>query len=287
MWLLLAVLAQFELQGRLEPPVRASVSLHAASSPFSVSALAGPDGTFRFRGLDPGSYTIAVFVPGSGEMRQTFDIGPAGADKRGRVRRTFTLSAELMNREAAHQVSARALAIPERAKREYEEAQRCLAKRDIAGAIERLDRAVEIAPSYAAAWNNLGTIAYQTQRFPDAERNFRRALEADPDSYEPLVNLGGVLINNSNLEEAWKYNVYAVLRRPGDALAQAQLGMTYLGLNKLDLAEKHLLEAVRLDPGHFSHPQLQLAQLYLRKGDRANAAKQVEAFRVLHPDWHR
>jgi tetratricopeptide (TPR) repeat protein len=190
----------------------------------------------------------------------------------------------LLHREAAHQVSAKSLSIPDKARREYDEAQKCLARRDTACAVDRLDRAVDIAPRFAAAWNNLGTIAYQTQRFADAERNFRKALEADAESYEALVNLGGVLINLRNFDEAWKHNVYAVLRRPNDALAQSQLGMTYMALGRLDLAEKHLLEAIRLDPGHFSHPQLRLAEVYLRRGDRAAAEKQVEAFRTLHPD---
>ncbi len=289
MWLLLAAaaLGSFELQGRLEPSRPAAVTLHAASSPFTASVLAGPDGRFRFRGLEPGSYTLSVFVPRSGEMRQTIDIGPSSADKRGRIRRTFALSPEMMNREAAHQVSAKALAIPDRARREYDEAQKCLARRDVQCAVDRLDRAVEIAPKYSAAWNNLGTIAYQTQRYTDAERSFRLALEADSDAYEPLVNLGGVLINLRNFDEAWKYNVHAVLRRPGDALAHSQLGMTYLALGKLDLAEKHLLEAIRLDAGHFSNPQLVLAEVYVRKGDKAAAEKQVDAFRRQHPDWRR
>ena len=77
-----------------------------------------------------------------------------------------------------------------------------------------------------------------------------------------------MVINLNNLDEAWKYNVYAVLVRPADALANAQLGMTYFGLGKWDLAEKHLVTARQIDPAHFSHPQLFLAEIHLRRGDR-------------------
>jgi Tfp pilus assembly protein PilF len=76
-----------------------------------------------------------------------------------------------------------------------------------------------------------------------------------------------------------------VLKRPNDALANSQLGMNYFALGKMDLAEKYLLEAVRLDPAHFSHPQLLLAEIYLRKNDRARAAAQLEDFLNRHPDW--
>jgi tetratricopeptide (TPR) repeat protein len=155
----------------------------------------------------------------------------------------------------------------------------------VAGAEKHLRRAVELAPNYAQAWNHLGTIAYQTRRYEEAEKLFRRALEADQEAYEPLVNLGGVLVTLDRYDEAWKYNLHAVLRRPQDALAQSQMGMTYFGLKRLDLAEKYLLEAVRLDAGHFSHPQLLLAEIYLRRGRRAAAAGVLEDFLKRHPDW--
>ncbi|HXF25662.1 MAG TPA: hypothetical protein VN610_00230, partial [Bryobacteraceae bacterium] len=56
-------------------------------------------------------------------------------------------------------------------------------------------------------------------------------------------------------------------------------------LRKMDLAEKYLLEAEKLDPGHFSHPQLFLAQIYLRHRDFNRAAGQLEDFLKYHPDW--
>ena len=57
------------------------------------------------------------------------------------------------------------------------------------------------------------------------------------------MNLGGVLVNLHKLDEAWDYNVHAVLVRPNDALANAQLGMTYFELGNLELAEKYLARA--------------------------------------------
>jgi tetratricopeptide (TPR) repeat protein len=41
---------------------------------------------------------------------------------------------------------------------------------------DRASAAIEIASQFAAAWNRLGAISYQTQRYRDAESNFRRAL---------------------------------------------------------------------------------------------------------------
>ncbi len=275
----------FELRGKILPHESGMVSLHAVASPFAASTLAGPDGDFRFKNIEAGAYTVSAYIPGRGETRMTVNVGPGTSDKKGRVIVQIDTHGQALNREPASKVSIRELNIPDRARREYEEAGRKIAKRDFDAAIACLQRAVEIAPRFAAAWNHLGTIAYQTQRYTEAADYFRKAIEADPDAYEPIVNLGGVLINLGNPAEAWKYNVEAVVRRSNDALAQSQLGMTYLMLNKLDLAEKHLLAARKLDPRHFSHPQLHLAEVYFRRKDLRRAADQLEDFLRYHPDW--
>jgi Tfp pilus assembly protein PilF len=280
---------EFELEGRIVPEARASVHLHGATSPFSASTLTDSRGRFRFRKLLAGPYTISVFVPGRGEARRTIEIGPSLAGGNGRVPVVIELDeASFQVREALERrasVSARELAIPGRAVREYEQAQKKLARRDVAAAAAHLERAVELAPDYASAWNNLGTIAYQTQQYEKAERHFRRALEADPGAFEPLVNLGGVLVTLGKHAESLPYNLHAVLSRPHDALANSQLGMSYYFTGNLALAEKHLKAAKRLDPAHFSHPQLLLAEIHLRLGRPEAAAGELEEFLRHHPDW--
>jgi tetratricopeptide (TPR) repeat protein len=61
--------------------------------------------------------------------------------------------------------------------------------------------------------------------------------------------------------------------------------MTYFYLGKLDLARKHLAQAKTLDPAHFSHPQLLLAEIDLREKNFKGAAENLEDFLARHPDW--
>jgi tetratricopeptide (TPR) repeat protein len=281
--MLLALLA-FELIGQISPPGRASVTLHGATDPFSASTLADHAGRFRFRDLQAGAYTLSAFVPGRGEARRTIEIGPAFADAKRHVRVTLEVAASMERLERGATVSMAEFAVPDKARQEYADAQKKLARRDIPGAIAHLERALEIAPEFCAAWNNLGTIAYQTRRYAEAEVYFRRGLRADPSAFEPLVNLGGVLVTLGKLDEALKYNLYAVLSRPDDALANSQLGMSYLGARNLDLARKYLETAKRLDPSHFSHPQLLLAEIHLRQNRKQEAAAELEDFLQRHPD---
>jgi tetratricopeptide (TPR) repeat protein len=80
------------------------------------------------------------------------------------------------------------------------------------------------------------------------------------------------------------FNQRAVRDRPEDALANAQLGMTYFKLDQFDQAEQYLLAAKRLDPAHFSQPQLFLAEIYARRGNRSAAIQELQALLTIRPD---
>ena len=278
----------YEFTGQITPAGRGSVTLYGATQPFTATTLTDDGGRFTFRKLTGGTYTLSVYLPGRGEVRQTVEIGPGTADSRRRVHLALAIKDgdfDPTPDRRRHAVSARQLTIPERALRDYEEAQHDLEKHDVESAEKRLEHAVELAPQFENAWNTLGTIAYQTRRFTLAEQRFREALKQDPAAYEPLVNLGGVLVTLHKLDEALEVNVHAALTRPGDALAESQLGMTYFELGQFDNAVKHLERARKLDPAHFSHPQLYLAEIHLRRGEKAAAADVLEDFLLHHPDY--
>jgi len=279
---------KLELRGAIVPPREfVQVSLEGASSPFVSRTLTDSRGRFRFRNLVPGPYTLRIFIPGLTQILRTVEVSPSLAGEDRRIDVTVPYDPEAPDKQAqqsTHTVSARQLSLPSAAVREYREALALLERHQVEEAIRRLERAVKLAPRFVEAWNHLGTIAYQQRRFEDAEKFFRTALEHEPGSYVPTVNLGGVLITVGRYEEALPYNLYAVQKEPRDALAQAQLGKNYLRLGKLDPALQHLNEAKRLDPDHFSFPQLSLAEIYLRRGDLSQAATEFEDFLKRHPD---
>lgn len=161
--MLLAAPRSYELAGRLVPETRAFVVLHGATTPFTASAATDMKGRFSFRKLEPGTYTLSVFVRRRGEARRTIEIGPSLADEKSKVTVTFDLAGASFVRRQRWLVSARELSISDKAKREYVKAQEKLARRDVDAALAHLQRAVEISPQFSAAWNNLGTIAYQTK----------------------------------------------------------------------------------------------------------------------------
>lgn len=279
----------YELAGHLHPEGVAAVSLFGATMPFRDAAISDAAGKFTFKKIEAGTYTVAVFFPARGEARQTVEVGPGVADEHHRVTVNLEFKdADFEFADAArrrHSVSARQLAIPEKALRDYDEAQKALGRHETESAAKSLEHAVELAPQFSGAWNELGTLAYQTGKFSRAEQCFRQALDQDPEAYEPLVNLGGVLVTLDRTDEALDYNIRAVLARPNDALANSQLGLSYFQAGNYDLALKHLERARQIDPTHFSHPQLVMAEIHLRRGERAAAAADLDDFLKHHPDW--
>ncbi len=277
---------ELELRGRVEPaPGKfASVMLHGSDFPFEADTVSDHKGRFKFKNLDAGQYTVIVFLPGRGQCRRTVAVTPSFADDRGRVEVTIPFEATGEAIEASNTVSARALSIPRPAEKEWERAQKRLNKRDVEGAIEHLERAVEIAPHYVVAWNNLGTIAYQSGRYEDAAKYFRTALEHEPGAYSPVVNLGGALLSLGEYREALQYNEYAVKMRPDEALPNSQLGLNWHYLGDQEKAIKFLTSAKRIDPNHFSHPQMTLAKIHALRGDAENAVREMKDFLERHPD---
>jgi tetratricopeptide (TPR) repeat protein len=270
--------SQFQLIGQLQPRQSIQVYLQGATTPFDARTEAGLDGKFRFRKLSAGTYVLIV-----AGLQRTVEIGPSLADSKGRIHIALDVPADSQPQNR-NRVSVHELSIPKSALREYEGAQQALSRRDVTVAVKHLKQAVELEPQFSAAWNHLGTIAYQSGKYHEAESDFRKALTAEPGAYAPLVNLGGVLINLAQWNEALEYNRRAVLANPQDPLANSQLGMAYFFSGQMNQAEKYLTVAKQLDPAHFSHPQLLLAEIHLRRNQPQAAADELEDLLKHHPD---
>ena len=288
--------AELEFRGEVTLPPRTIVSrrarlllhLSGVSFPFRARTWANHRGEFRFKDVPPGSYTLSIYIPGTGEMLQTVEITESFADKRGRVVKKFSFDQETLQEQSrivnSGVVSVRELSISRGAKGDFRKAQDRLRDRKVDEAIELLKRAVERAPQFMEAMNNLGTIYFQKGEFEVAEDYFRQALAIEPEAYEPMVNLGGVLLATGSAHEAIEYNQRAQELRPLDALANAQLGLCYFRLGDFTQALKYLQITKELDPAHFSNPQLTMARIHLRRSQREAAVQELEDFLEQHPD---
>ena len=257
--------------------------LRGVTSPFTTNTLIGPSGKFSFKKLSAAPYRLTIAVPNWGQMEQSIDIGPSFADSKNRIEMEFRFQPDYQT-ETTDVVSLSQLTIPRKAKNEYRDAIKELEKKETARAVRHLERAVSIAPHYSDAWNRLGTISFVSREYEKAEKYFRKALEHAPDSFSPVVNMGAALYALGRIEESLVYNKKAVSLDPRDPLANSQLGLSYLALKMYPEAEDHLLKCKSLDPAHFSHPQVTLAELYRQLGDSQGMLRELKEFIFYHPD---
>ncbi len=285
---LVAAEPELALRGLVEPPRRAGVALYGAVTPFHRRTFSDNKGRFEFKKVPAGSYTVAVFHPRLGESRTTVEVTPGFADERGVVEVTVQLAPTEASGERAlvnrTTVEARDLSVLPKAVSLLRKAQRKLGKGRVDAAILDLERAVEISEGFVEAWNLVGTIFYQQAAYPRAEEAFRKALALDEDGFEPIVNLGGTLLSMKRPADALPYNTRAVSTRPESALANSQMGINYFLLEHDTEALRYLDKAKRIDPSHFSHPQLILAQIHARHGRREAVLRELEDFLDRHPD---
>jgi tetratricopeptide (TPR) repeat protein len=280
----------FELEGRLldeqNKPfkgVTPVVFLQGITTPYTATRPVDRAGSFKFKNLAPTVYTLVAIVPKGGELRRTVDIGPSQADEKGRLKITVVWDSNVAERESTR-IAVTQLSVPDKAHEDLMRVAESLERGDVRAAEALLVKLLQTTPTFAAAWNQLGVLCYQTRRFEEAERNFREALKQDPGSYPPLVNLGGALVSLRRYPEAVEVNQQAIQMRPDDPLAHSQLGNAWFGLDELNKAEECLRRAIGLEPGHFSFPQLRLARVYERQQKYGEVVYWATEFLRLHPD---
>jgi Tfp pilus assembly protein PilF len=285
--------AKFELVGEVllaqpQKPRRlvAYVALNGNTMPYSTHTWTDFGGKFKFKKVPPGSYSLQVEVRRRGDKHLTVEVSPSLADHKGRIHQIITVepTQSVAVKQRPDVVSVRELSIPEKARSLYLKAEKKLSKGEIEKGIELLESAVNLAPHFVAAINRIGTVFHMRKDFSKSEQYFREALQVDPNAYAPLVNLGGSLLAMGRFQEALAINEHAVTVRPRDALANAQLGVSYLSLNNDTKAEEYLIRTKELDPLHFTYPQLALAGIYNRQHKLSLVLQELREFLKLHPD---
>ncbi|MEW5974486.1 MAG: tetratricopeptide repeat protein [Acidobacteriota bacterium] len=243
-------------------------------------------GKFKFRDVPAGNYELRVEIPRRGEQVSTVVLSRSFADRKNRVRQLVRIE-EGIDPDSARKfelVSVKSLSIPPAAIKEYLDGRKSLSRPDYPKALRHFEAAVKIAPNFAAAINHIGVIHYQSREYDKALLSFETALEKEPAFHEALVNLGGVLLSLGQLDRALEINLRAVAVRPEDPLSNAQLGLSYLAADDLAKAELHLSKTRQIDPAHFTHPQLALAEIRLRQNRMLSAIEDLKEFLKYHPD---
>jgi tetratricopeptide (TPR) repeat protein len=168
------------------------------------------------------------------------------------------------------------------------------ARRVLADMYRNLERYEEAEPIYTELieatpddWRlyfSRGAARERLGRWPDAESDFRRALEISPEQPEVMNYLGYSWIDRGeHLQEGLAMIQRAVELRPHSGAIIDSLGWAYYRLGDYAQALEHLEHAVELEP---ADPTLNdhLGDVYWRLGRRIEARFQWQRALTLEPD---
>ena len=116
-----------------------------------------------------------------------------------------------------------------------------------AQAIAIYQKVLELDPAHAAAHINLGTLYYNRQEYPLAEKHYRHAIEVDQRYALAYFDLGNVLDETGRVTEAIQTYLTALQLAPTYADAHYNLALAYEKIKEPRKALRHWRAYVKLD----------------------------------------
>jgi Tfp pilus assembly protein PilF len=188
---------------------------------------------------------------------------------------TLTLYRE-QGRGAGTAVSSTSESAPENAKKSFEKARSELLDQKPDRAQRDLEKAVEIYPSFADAWYQLGMLQ-ETSSPQDARKSFTKALEADPKFVLPYERLAALSAQDGKWQEVVD-NTSRVLKL--DSVGTAQIwyydALGNFQLGNADEAKTDAIQSLAMDPQHtIPNTEQLLAVILAQQGDYAGALERL------------
>jgi tetratricopeptide (TPR) repeat protein len=164
----------------------------------------------------------------------------------------------------------------------YRDAIRQRNKQDYAGAIDSLNRALELRPDWLQAVLALGSNHFDLKEFGLAIEAYTRAIELDPKRSASYDSRGRAYSNSGRHPQAIPDYTRAIELNPDNGSAYNNRGWAYLETGHLDEALADLNKAIELTPTN-SVALFNRAHLYERRRDYAKAIADFDSILRASP----
>lgn len=290
---------QHAINGRLVFPsgqradARLKVRLESSGNG-ELNVLADGNGTFTFRGLRSGSYTVVVEGGDFFETaRETLYIEPTITDRRtnvsvGPLSRPYTVQIYLRPRHEGAQtkpgvLNAALATVPKPAVELYERGLQAAGRGETDTAIDNLKRAIALHPNFGPALNELGVQYLRKGELDKASEVLQKVLRLSPEAPEPALNYGIVLLQQKKFPEAEKQLREALKKNANTYTAHLYFGITLIYVKNYPEAEGQLRRAITIGGPKASQAHYYLGGLYWQTGKHKEAADELEMFLKLEP----
>jgi len=286
------------IQGRIYFPsgrrsdTRVKVKLENFSAG-ELSVLSHPNGSFVFRGLEPGSYTVVIDAGEAYEIaRESVYIDTDGSSSRRGITlppitRLYTVEISLRLKpdsvQKAGVINAVLEAVPETARDLYRKAVESEHAGDTTKAIQQLKAALAAYPEFPLALNELGVQYLKLGQAEKAAEVLKLAVKLTPDEFQPKLHYGIALLNQRKFAEAEQQLRSSIGKNNSPPTAHMYLGITLAMQRKLEEGKKELEIAVKSNSNEVSLAHRYLAGIYLERRENKRAADELETYLKLVP----
>ena len=152
---------------------------------------------------------------------------------------------------------------------------------ELGGAVETLQRSLEIEPGRPLPLLALGQALAAQKRYAEAADALRESLQRDPGNAETLAVLSEAEEGLGQLELAEAHAAQALARDPEHAGALMAVGRIRMTQARYEEARDALLQAVASAPD-LARAHYQLSLAFARLGDRESSSEHLELYRRIH-----
>jgi tetratricopeptide (TPR) repeat protein len=239
-------------------------------------------GKFTFDGLVPSTYHLSIEGQGFRPYYSDLDITVSKM-----AIEQITLRPDKSAKNGAESapsgsVNARIAQIPPKARKEFEAGQKTMQAGDVAGSMQHFQKAIELYPQYAEAYQLLGVMYLQSGKLAEAEPQLQKATEIEPNLLTGYVALGICRNYMAKYPEAEAALLKALELDPQSADAHYELAKTYWNLQRWQDSDTHAQKAIALKPDLAGAHVLE-GDLALQKHDMSGALKEYKEGVRLDP----
>lgn len=273
------------IRGRVVLPNGAPINTQVKVTLLSLrgtrdETLTDNQGQFFFRSLPPADYSVEVDAD-----RLRFDVSTERVQVLGGTSTVVNVTLKEKKGSAGIRPDGNVVSVgeitpdvPDKARKEFERANKFADAGKPLEAIEHLRKAIAIYPNFMMAHNDLGAQLLEQGDLDEAVTELRRATELDPKAFNPYLNLGIVLLRQKKYAEAAETLKKALSLGSDSPAAKLYLGLALLNANDLAGAERELKGAYNLGGPTYGDALFYLGELYMKRGERARARQTFEIY---------
>jgi tetratricopeptide (TPR) repeat protein len=179
-------------------------------------------------------------------------------------------------------LNARIAQIPSPARKEFDVGKQRMQAHDDAASAQHFQKAIELYPQYAEAYQLLGVVHLEDGKLQEAEPELLRATEIEPHMSTAQFALGICRNLMARYAEAEAALLRGLELDPESPEGHYELAKTYWALGQWQDASLHAQKAVTLKPD-VGPPHVLLGDIALRKRDPQRALKEYHEYLRLDP----